>query len=111
MVWAVLMERISKFVDRSCENSIWLLTQIFSKRLICTDYRMFAVSGDYRKMLVLPENISWNIVHYDNPNADLIATDLQKLKNQNTVENLESKSNFVDSHVEFFSINWFLIFL
>lgn len=52
---------------------------------------MFTASGDYRKMLVLPENVKWKTVFYDNPSADLIATDLQKLKNENTVENLESK--------------------
>lgn len=60
---------------------------------------MFTVSGDYRKMLVLPGNISWKIVRYDNPNADLIASDLQKLKKQNTVENLESKSTSLLMHV------------
>lgn len=67
------------------------MTRYVSKYSYLTCCRMFTVSGDYRKMLVLPENISWNIVHYENPDADLILTDIQKLKKEGTVENLESR--------------------
>lgn len=52
--------------------------------------KMFTLSGDYRKMLILPQNVEWKTVFYNNPSADLIATDLQKLKSENTIENLKS---------------------
>ncbi|XKL64884.1 hypothetical protein PGB90_004970 [Kerria lacca] len=52
--------------------------------------KKFTVSGDYRKILVVPENVEWEIARYNNPNADLVSTDLQKLKNKVAIENVET---------------------
>lgn len=46
-------------------------------------------------MLILPQNVEWKTVFYNNPSADLIATDLQKLKSENTIENLKSESKII----------------
>ena len=54
---------------------------------------MFTSAGAYRKMLVLPQDVRWRKVFYDDPSADLCATELQKLKNENTIQNLESESH------------------
>ncbi len=51
---------------------------------------MFTASGDYRKMMALAENVAWKTIFYDSLDADLISTDLQKLNNENTVENFSS---------------------
>lgn len=48
-------------------------------------------------MLILPQNVEWKTVFYNNPSADLIITDLQKLKNENTIENLSSESKVIIS--------------
>ena len=54
---------------------------------------MFTASGDYRKMIVIPENVEWKTAYYEIVNADLIATDLQRLKNEKTVETQSSAYN------------------
>lgn len=51
---------------------------------------MFTASGDYRKMIVIPENVEWKTAYYEDVNTDLIATDLQRLKNEKTVETQSS---------------------
>lgn len=41
--------------------------------------KMFASYGSYRKLMVLPKNVSWTIKQYSNPNENLVETDLDGL--------------------------------
>lgn len=54
-------------------------------------------------MMVLPQNLQWKTVFYNNPSADLILTDYQKLTQFDAVENFDG--------IRFFYNLYFLIFV
>ncbi|XP_065201839.1 pseudouridylate synthase 7 homolog isoform X2 [Planococcus citri] len=63
-------------------------------------YKAFSLSGDYRKMIVIAKNVQWKSVYYNNINADLIATDYQRMKQSDSIENLDA-GNFKAVILEF----------
>ncbi|KAJ7329573.1 hypothetical protein JRQ81_015747 [Phrynocephalus forsythii] len=42
--------------------------------------RDYSLSGAYRKIIIRPQNVSWDLVTYDDPKIPLFATDLDKLE-------------------------------
>jgi len=47
--------------------------------LICRDY---SLSGSYRKIIVRPEDLSWEILYYDDYQVPLIERDVDILHNK-----------------------------
>uniref|UniRef100_A0A8C9EMY9 Pseudouridine synthase 7 n=1 Tax=Pavo cristatus TaxID=9049 RepID=A0A8C9EMY9_PAVCR len=42
--------------------------------------RDYSLSGAYRKIIIRPQNVSWEVVAYDDPRIPLFTTDLDKLE-------------------------------
>ncbi|XP_074840256.1 pseudouridylate synthase 7 homolog [Carettochelys insculpta] len=42
--------------------------------------RDYSLSGAYRKIIIRPQNVSWEVVAYDDPRIPLFSTDLDKLE-------------------------------
>ncbi|XP_020652930.3 pseudouridylate synthase 7 homolog isoform X2 [Pogona vitticeps] len=42
--------------------------------------RDYSLSGAYRKIIIRPQNVSWDLVTYDDPKIPLFTTDLDKLE-------------------------------
>ncbi|XP_063997833.1 pseudouridylate synthase 7 homolog isoform X2 [Pogoniulus pusillus] len=42
--------------------------------------RDYSLSGAYRKVIIRPQNVSWEVVAYDDPRIPLFVTDLDKLE-------------------------------
>uniref|UniRef100_A0A8C5WVS0 Pseudouridylate synthase 7 homolog n=1 Tax=Laticauda laticaudata TaxID=8630 RepID=A0A8C5WVS0_LATLA len=42
--------------------------------------RDYSLSGAYRKIIIRPQNVSWELIEYDDPKIPLFTTDLDKLE-------------------------------
>ncbi|XP_069085955.1 pseudouridylate synthase 7 homolog [Pleurodeles waltl] len=42
--------------------------------------RDYSLSGAYRKIIILPQNVKWELVAYDDPRIPLVQTDVEKLE-------------------------------
>ncbi|XP_011300271.1 pseudouridylate synthase 7 homolog [Fopius arisanus] len=58
--------------------------EFLAKDGLTTDLRQknqkYSLGGQYRKVLQLPENVSWRIVHYNDIQADLVLADIDKMR-------------------------------
>lgn len=70
--------------ERKCSR---LLTFLFKEQFcnLFDEYNLsycsvFAMYGKYRKILKKAHDMTWQIVKYDDPEADLILSDLDKMK-------------------------------
>jgi hypothetical protein len=43
-------------------------------------FRKYTLSGSYRKILQIPQDINWKILSYANKTDDLIASDVDEMK-------------------------------
>lgn len=43
--------------------------------------RKYSLGGAYRKILQIPSNLSWKIMHYKERHSDLIMCDLEEMRN------------------------------
>ena len=48
--------------------------------------RDYALSGAYRKVVVRPRNVDWNIAVYDDLTTPLFVTDLEKISGKGRIE-------------------------
>ncbi|XP_063984046.1 pseudouridylate synthase 7 homolog isoform X2 [Diachasmimorpha longicaudata] len=66
--------------------------EFLAKDGLTTDLRQknqkYSLGGQYRKILQVPENMSWRIVHYNNLQADLVLADIDKMRNHDPPENV-----------------------
>ncbi|XP_063783104.1 pseudouridylate synthase 7 homolog isoform X2 [Pseudophryne corroboree] len=54
----------------------------------------YSLAGAYRKILIRPQDVSWEVVAYDDPKISLVGTDLEKLEGKPLpVFNKEGKYN------------------
>lgn len=44
-------------------------------------FRTYTLCGDYRKILGQVKNVSWKIMHYNDPTYNLIRSDFEEIKN------------------------------
>lgn len=44
--------------------------------------RDYSLAGAYRRVLIRPSDVSWELVQYDDPRVPLVHTDLEKLENK-----------------------------
>ncbi|KAM6937289.1 pseudouridylate synthase 7 homolog [Xenentodon cancila] len=42
----------------------------------------YSLAGAYRRVLIRPTNVSWEVIHYDDPRISLVHTDFEKLENK-----------------------------
>lgn len=49
-------------------------------------FRKFTLSGSYRKIMQIPQTLEWNIIRFNNKTADLILSDLDKLRAKEEVK-------------------------
>jgi len=47
----------------------------------CVVYRDYSLSGSYRKIVVRPENLSWEILYYDDYQVPLVLGDVDVIHN------------------------------
>lgn len=41
----------------------------------------YSLAGAYRRILIRPSDVSWSVIHYDDPRIPLVHTDVEKLEN------------------------------
>lgn len=56
-----------------------------------SNFRTYCVSGSYRKCVERADNLTWEIMNYNNPHESLIRSDLEELKNKPAPVNIEGK--------------------
>ncbi|XP_060743039.1 pseudouridylate synthase 7 homolog isoform X1 [Tachysurus vachellii] len=44
--------------------------------------RDYSLAGAYRRILICPKDVSWELIHYDDPRVSLVHTDVEKLENK-----------------------------
>ncbi|XP_017340430.1 pseudouridylate synthase 7 homolog isoform X1 [Ictalurus punctatus] len=44
--------------------------------------RDYSLAGAYRRILIRPNDVSWELIHYDDPKVPLVHTDVEKLENK-----------------------------
>ncbi|KAJ8269803.1 hypothetical protein COCON_G00124100 [Conger conger] len=44
--------------------------------------REYSLAGAYRRILIRPKDVSWEVINYDDPRISLVHTDLEKLENK-----------------------------
>ncbi|XP_047675266.1 pseudouridylate synthase 7 homolog isoform X5 [Tachysurus fulvidraco] len=44
--------------------------------------RDYSLAGAYRRILICPKDVSWELIHYDDPRVPLVHTDVEKLENK-----------------------------
>ncbi|KAB5565785.1 hypothetical protein PHYPO_G00245480 [Pangasianodon hypophthalmus] len=44
--------------------------------------RDYSLAGAYRRILICPSDVSWELIHYDDPRVPLVHTDVEKLENK-----------------------------
>lgn len=42
----------------------------------------YSLAGAYRRILIRPSNVHWELIHYDDPRVSLVHTDTEKLENK-----------------------------
>ncbi|KAK2842542.1 hypothetical protein Q5P01_012742 [Channa striata] len=42
----------------------------------------YSLAGAYRRILIRPSDVSWEVIHYDDPRISLVHTDFEKLENK-----------------------------
>ncbi|XP_030630384.1 pseudouridylate synthase 7 homolog isoform X1 [Chanos chanos] len=42
--------------------------------------RDYSLAGAYRRILIRPQDVSWELIHYDDPRVPLVHTDVEKLE-------------------------------
>ncbi|KAK7116888.1 hypothetical protein R3I94_023281, partial [Phoxinus phoxinus] len=43
--------------------------------------RDYSLAGAYRKLLIRPSDVSWELIQYDDPRVPLVLSDVEKLEN------------------------------
>lgn len=63
---------------------------------VITFFRKYSLGGSYRKILGIPTNFSWKIVHYNEKHDDLILSDIDEMrKRASLMDKLGKSSIFV----------------
>lgn len=44
------------------------------------DFRKFTLGGAYRKILQVPLDLSWKVIHYNEKDEDLVISDIDRLR-------------------------------
>lgn len=52
-------------------------------------FRDFSLSGDYRHIVVKPEDVEWKLFRYNDVNIPLALSDLDKMSNKPEPQNVE----------------------
>ncbi|BET00823.1 tRNA pseudouridine synthase D [Nesidiocoris tenuis] len=55
--------------------------------------KVFSLFGTYRKVIARPENMTFSIVKYDNPDEDLIVSDLDEMRGKMALDNNKNGKN------------------
>ncbi|KAJ8966700.1 hypothetical protein NQ314_003350 [Rhamnusium bicolor] len=56
--------------------------------------KTYTLCGNYRKILEKVKDVSWKIMHYNNPTENLIRSDFEELRGNSEPEDVESKVYF-----------------
>ncbi|KAG8183105.1 hypothetical protein JTE90_024416 [Oedothorax gibbosus] len=62
--------------------------------------KSYSLSGDYRKLIVIPEDTKWQIIPYDDGTLPLVPSDLDVIQNQ-TIPPFEGSGSFKALKLEF----------
>ena len=49
-------------------------------------YRHYSVKGTYRRIVAKAEKLDWKIIHYNDPQVDFIASDLDEMNGKKIVQ-------------------------
>ncbi|KAG9332897.1 hypothetical protein JZ751_014427 [Albula glossodonta] len=44
--------------------------------------RDYSLAGAYRRVIIRPKDVNWEVIHYDDPRISLVHSDLEKLENK-----------------------------
>lgn len=60
-----------------------------SSEKLLNQVKQYSVRGTYRRIIAKVNNLSWKIIHYNDPNADLILSDYDELKGSRPPQDIE----------------------
>lgn len=55
-------------------------------------FRKYTLGGSYRKIIQVPLNLTWKIIHYNEPNEDLVASDIDEVRAVQSFKNAPGKT-------------------
>lgn len=80
-------------------------------------FRDYSLAGGYRKIVVKPENVSWEVIHYDDYQIPLVQSDLEQLRQQQATQSpaggKSKQPGFRIIFVKYYSprVDWYVIFI
>lgn len=68
------------------------------------NFRKYSLGGAYRRILQIPSNLSWNIMHYSEKHSNLIMSDIDEMRMKSAPKN-DPSITFHRYIFQFFSVH------